>query len=84
MFLFMFVDKDYNIKTMIQMQMNGRPMWLIKLFNQWNNVAVFVCAGETSGHRPLLALRGLGPAPRPVRPRARHPGTTGARDLASC
>lgn len=39
------VDTDTHTKAMLQMQMNGRPLWLIKLCNQWNNVAIFVCAG---------------------------------------
>ena len=29
---------------MMQMQEAGRPLWLIRLVNQWNNVAVFGCA----------------------------------------
>ena len=48
---------------MIQMQMNGRPLWLVKLCNQWNNVAVFICAGALRcsllhpTRRRLVALR---------------------------
>ena len=34
----------FNIKLMMQMQEAGRPLWLIRLVNQWNNVAVFGCA----------------------------------------
>jgi hypothetical protein len=40
------IDKETNTKIMLRMQLNGRPLWQIKLFNQWNNVAVFVCAGK--------------------------------------
>jgi len=39
------VDKDTHTKVMLQMQMNGKPLWLIKICNQWNNIAVFVCVG---------------------------------------
>ena len=74
MFLFIFVDKDYNIKTMIQMRMNGRPVWLIKLFNQWNNIGVFVCAGAP----PIISASG--PAAAPHAPLPPRPPPVTARD----